>query len=164
MAEKSPHTMETWETTTAGGVWIYTVSDQGVEKPRRIKGKSGTRFKVKVRDREYHSDHFVDPSRDPFLNGTFKYVGAPGGKQDPPEGYQSERALSDDDLKELFKKSGNAFHAAVKKLDERNVRRLDSLATSEEGVASVSQAAFLTKYIDMEFRAGGPPTDNPDDD
>lgn len=155
MVEASPHTMETWETTTAGGVWIYTVSDQGVEKKRRIKGPSGTQFKVKTRDREYHSDHFVDPKRDPFLNGTFKHVGAPAGKPNPPEGYDEAQALSDADLHELFKsKSGNAFQAAVKKLDERNVRRMAAMV--EEGdLASVAQANFLQKYIEMTFRAGG---------
>lgn len=151
---------EVWETTTAGGVWIYQVLANGTEKKRRIKGKSGFRFKIQKRDREASGARFYEAKDDPFRNGTFKRVDVPVEKviEEIPD-YQADQVFSDADLLVLFKSNGMAFHSKAKNLTERNVRRLAVLAEENPEVPKAAQVAFLTEYIMETFRPGGPPTE-----
>ena len=158
----SENPTEVWETTTAGGVWIYRVAHNGVERPVRIKGKSGHRFKVTERDREASGARFSDPKGDPFLNGTFKRVDLPTEQVKAliPD-YDAEQALSDAELLKLFTSSGNAFRSKVKALNERNARRLGALSEDKANkeLISAAQLDFLTSYIIETYRPGGAPTD-----
>ena len=154
-------THEVWETTTPGGVWIMVLDVRNplMQRPRRIKGKSGTRFKVSSPDREANHAMHVEPESDPFLNGTFKRVDVPTAEvvEQMPD-YNKEQALSDKDLL-TFTSSGNAFHAKVKKFTERNVRRMLALAESNSELVSSAQLTFLTDYIIENYRPGGAPRD-----
>jgi hypothetical protein len=151
---------ETWETTSGGGVWIYQVDDRGVEKPRRIHGRAGYRFRCTQRDREHSGARFYDPKSDPFRNGTFVRVNQPIEQtlEQIPE-YDAVQALTDRDLLKVFASSGNAFQAKVRKLNERNVRRLAALAGNNLEIVSSAHQKFLTDYIMENYRPGGPPTD-----
>jgi hypothetical protein len=144
---------EVWETTTAGGVWIYRVNDRGVETPRRIKGKTGFRFKVTARDREASGARFYEAKQDPFLNGTFVRVDKSVEKilEDLPE-YDVDQALTDGDLLKVLASSGNAFQAKVRKLNERNVRRLVVLAEENPDVVSSAQEKFLETHVAENYR------------
>lgn len=154
---------ETWETTTAGGVWIYQVNDRGVEKPRRIKGKSGFKFRVTQRDREHSGARFYNSGQDPFQNGTFvRSDRKPEDVAKEIPGYDVDQALTDSDLIALFASSGNAFQSKVRKLNERNARRLSELAVTVPDAVSTAQEQFLTKHIVETFRAGGAPSDPED--
>ena len=151
---------ETWQTTTAGGVWIFQVDHRGVEKPRRIKGKAGFRFRCTAADREASGARFYDPKDDPFLNGTFVRVGMePEAVAEELPGYDVEQALTDPDLIKVFASSGNAFQAKVRKLNERNVRRLAALAEDNPDLVSSAQEKFLEQYIIENYRPGGPPAE-----
>lgn len=151
---------ETWEATTAGGVWVLQVDSRGVEKPRRIKGKPGFRFRVTTRDREASGARFYESAQDPFQNGTFVRVDKPKDKvvEEIP-GYDVEQALTDPDLLKLFGASGNAFQAKVRKLNQRNVRRLAALAEENPELVSSAQEKFLEQHIIENYRPGGAPTD-----
>lgn len=152
---------ETWETTTAGGVWILSVDHRGAEKPRRIKGKAGFRFRCTEADREASGARFYDAKQDPFRNGTFVRVDKSVEKtvEQIPD-YDVEQALTDADLLKLLASSGMAFQAKVRKLNERNVRRLASLAEKNPELVSAAQEKFLTTHIVENYRPGGPPTDD----
>lgn len=153
MAEiRTQEGIEVWETTTAGGVWFVTVDARGIEKDKRIKGPSGYRFKISTLDREHNHGIYVDPKDDIFLNGTFKRVDV--GVADMPEEYQTDQALSDADLADLLLKSGNAFHSAVKKLTERNARRVLEMVTAENTTASVAQSSFVAQWVDSTYHIG----------
>lgn len=151
---------ETWETTTAGGVWILTVDHRGVEKPRRIKGVAGYKFRCTEADREASGARFYDAKQDPFLNGTFVRSGMPAEKvvEEIPN-YDVEQAFSDDDLVKVLASSGMAFQTKVRKLNERNARRLAALAEDHPDLVSSAQEKFLTQHIMENYRPGGPPTD-----
>lgn len=156
----SENPVETWETTTSGGVWIMTVDTRGVEKPKRIKGKPGFRVRITQRDREASGAKFFESHRDPFLNGTLKRVDIPDEKivEVIPE-YDVEQALSDTQLLAMFTSNGNAFRAKVSKLNERNVFRLADLADGNKEGVSTAQLAFLTEHIAENYRPGGAPAD-----
>jgi len=145
---------ETWEKTIPGGAWILTVDHVGNERPKRIKGPSGTRFRVHPREREAASIKFAFPEQDPFRNGIFKPVSlAPEEVKERVPEHDAEQALSNDELIALFAKNGNAFQAAVKKLNEVNVRRLNDLAEGEDNqeIVSTAQKSFLETYIGENF-------------
>ena len=120
---------------------VLDVRNPLMQRPRRIKGKSGTRFKVSSPDREANHAMHVEPESDPFLNGTFKRVDVPTAEvvEQMPD-YNKEQALSDKDLLVTFTSSGNAFHAKVKKFTERNVRRMLALAESNSELVSCWEA------------------------
>jgi len=142
--------VETWEKNTPGGVWILSLNARGDERPKRIKGPSGYRFKVQTREREASGARFVYPAQDPFLNGTFKRVDVkPEAVVQKVEGYDVENALSDADLLALLTSTGNAFQSRVKKLTERNVRRLADLFEDDDSrdLAKRSQVDFVKQYI-----------------
>jgi hypothetical protein len=139
---------------------VMDVRNPLMQRPRRIKGKSGTRFKVTSSDREANHAMHVEHDSDPFLNGTFKRVDVPTAEvvEQMPD-YDQEQTLSDKELLVTFTSSGNAFHAKVKKFTERNVRRMLALAEENAEVVSAAQQAFLTQYIVENYRPGGAPRD-----
>jgi len=151
---------ETWETTTAGGVWILSVDHRGVEKPRRIKGKAGHRFRCTAADREASGARFYDSKQDPFLNGTFVRADkAPEKVREELPDYDVEQALTDAELVKVLASSGMAFQSKVRKLNERNVRRLVALAEGNPDLVSSAQEKFLEQHVVENYRPGGPPTD-----
>jgi hypothetical protein len=155
---------ETWEKTTAGGVWIQNVDPvRNTETPKRVRGKSGYRFRIPTRDREATSARFYEAERDPFRNGTLVRVDMdPEAVIEAIPGYDADQALTDEALVAIFAKNGNAFQSAVKKLNERNCRRLADLAAANPETVRAAQVTFLSSYIVENYRVGGAPTD-PDD-
>lgn len=155
----SENPVEIWETTTRGGVWIIQIVDKhGTQKPKRIKGKPGYRVRITQADREASGMKFSEPKDDPFLNGTLKRVDAPVEtvKEEIPD-YDAEQALSDADLLVLFASSGNAFQSKVKKLNERNARRLLAIGEENAEAVTTAQREFLDTYIVETYRPGGAP-------
>lgn len=141
---------EIWETTTPGKVWVTVTDDRGKEKSVRVGGAPGQRLRIKSLDREVNQDAILGDDSDPFTNGLLKRVDA-DQQQDPMTA--SDQVLDTEQLMELFKKSGNAFQAAVKKLNELNFRRLHEMAEAAD--ASASQIAFLREHLTATFRLEG---------
>lgn len=141
---------EIWETTTEGKVWVTTTDDRGKEKAVSVGGKPGARLRIKSLDREVMQDAILQDGSDPFTNGLLKRIDA--DQQDDPQ-TASDQVLTTEQLMELFGKTGNAFQAGVRKLNELNVRRLREMAESLD--AKASQIAFLDEHIETEFRQHG---------
>jgi len=143
---------ETWEKTIPGGVWVLTVDHVGNEKPKRLKGPSGFRFRVHPREREAVSAKYAFPEQDPFRNGILKPVSlTPDEVDERVPDHDSEQALNNEDLVALFAKSGMAFHSAVKKLNEVNARRLLDLAGENAEAVTTAQKEFLEKHVAENF-------------
>lgn len=141
---------EIWETTTEGTVWVATTDDRGRTKDVSVGGKVGARLRIKTEDREIVQDAILEDGSDPFTNGLLRRVDA---DQNADERTRSDQALTTEDLMAIYDKKGNAFQAAVKKLNEFNVRRLREVA---EGLdATASQISFLDTYLEENYRGGG---------
>lgn len=148
---------EVWLNVNAGKIW-YKVSDPRVPgRSRTVSVKGGAQIRISTEDRELNSADIFDAQRDPFLNGALKRVDE-RAEAEPIEGYQAEQALTEDELTGLLAKSGQAFQSAVKKLDERNVRKLAEIVEDEESGASVAQATFVRRYVAENYRGGGQTT------
>lgn len=141
---------EIWETTTQGRVWVVTTDHKGHEKPISVGGKLGARLRITSVDREINQDRILEDTSDPFRNGILKRVDA---DQNTDERTASDQALDTNELVTVFAKSGMAFQSAVKKLNERNVRRLREMCDAVD--ASTSQVAFLDKHIEEHYRQQG---------
>lgn len=141
---------EIWETTTPGRVWVTTTDDRGREKQISVGPGVGQRLRLKSTDREVAQDSVLDDASDPFTNGLLKRVDA---DQQLDASTKSDQALDTDQLLALFAKKGNAFQAAVAKLNELNVRRLSEMAEAAD--ASASQIAHLKEVIVENYRQEG---------
>lgn len=141
---------EVWETTTDGRVWVATTDIRGKVKLVSAGGKTGTRLRISSADREANQDRVIEDLDDPFTNGMLRRVDA---DQNADESTASDQALTTDDLMKLFAKSGMAFQSAVKKLNERNIRRMREMCEAVD--ASTSQVAFLDAYVAENFRKEG---------
>lgn len=141
---------EIWETTTPGTVWVTVTDDRGKEKDISVGGQPGQRLRIKSLDREIVQDRILDDASDPFTNGLLKRVDA---DQNLDEATASDQALTTEDLEAIFLKTGNAFQAAVRKLNELNVRRLREVAEALD--AKASQISFLDEHIEANYRQGG---------
>lgn len=139
-----------WETTTDGVLWFMTTDSRGHEKPKKVGGKAGTRFRVTTVDREITQDLIVNPANDPWANGFLKRIDA---DQNGDERTATDQALSTEELMIVFGKSGNAFQSAVRRLNERNVRRLREMCDAVD--ATQSQVGFLDKHIEENYRVQG---------
>lgn len=144
-------TMEQWEITTAGRVWLTTTSHnrfgQPIEKdisvgPNRV----GARIKISQADRELNQERIADAAMDPFRNGLL--VRADKSQQEDPATASSD-AIATKDLLAIFAKHGNAFHAAVDSLGELPLRRL--LELCDEVDASAKQKEYLAEQVETRF-------------
>lgn len=151
MTTRTPRTRpgeEVWETTTNGYVWVRKTDERGRTKLEKVGGKAGSRLRIKTLDREIAMEEAGESN--PFVSGLLKRIDA-DQSEDPDTA--TEHALSTEELMVGFAKSGNAFRAFVDKLNEFNVRRMDSMA---EGVdASASQISYLKEVIATKYRKGG---------
>ena len=148
---------EVWLNVNAGKVW-YKISDPRVAgRSKVVAVKGGQTFRITTDDRELASSDIFDDKKDPFLNGVLKRIDE-RAETEPIEGQAVEQALTNDELVALLAKNGQAFQSAVKKLDERNVRRLAAIVEDEESGASVAQATFVKNYVIEHYRAGGQTT------
>lgn len=153
MAEKTLRARpgeEIWETVTEGRVWVVTTDHRGHERRTSVGGKAGARLRITTVDREINQDRIMEDTSDPFRNGMLRRVDA---DQNTDERTASDQALTTEQLVTVFAKSGMAFQSAVKKLNERNVRRLREMCEAVD--ASTSQVAFLDKHISENFRQHG---------
>lgn len=141
---------EIWETTTEGRVWVVQTDHRGHERRVNVGGKVGQRLRITAVDREINQDRILEEESDPFRSGMLKRIDA---DQNTDERTASDQALSTDELIPVFAKSGMAFQSAVKKLNERNVRRLREMAEAVD--ASTSQVTFLDKHIEANYRQHG---------
>lgn len=144
---------EIWETTTPGKVWVLTTDDRGKEKSVRVGGAVGQRLRIKSLDREINQDAILEDGSDPFTNGLLRRIDA-DQQQDPQTA--TEHVVTTEQLLEIFKSSGNAFQAKVKKLNELNFRRLREMAEAAD--ATASQIAFLAEHAANFRKEGDTPT------
>lgn len=149
-APRAREGQEIWETTTEGTVWVSVVDERNRERAVSVGGKVGSRLRLTALDREIVQDAILNSGSDPFTNGLLRRVDA---DQNLDPATSTDQAFSTEQLLVLFSKSGNAFQAAVRRLNEVNVRRMADMA---EGVdASASQIAFLEALIEEKFRIHG---------
>lgn len=141
---------ELWETTTDGLLYYLVTDTRGREKEKSVGGKAGTRLKISTVDREMNQDAIQDERSDPWHNGFLRRVDA---DQNLDERTATDQALSTEELMAVFAKSGNAFQAAVRKLNERNVRRLREMVELVD--ASQSQQAFIEAHITENYKVQG---------
>jgi hypothetical protein len=141
---------EIWETLVPGRIWVTTTDDRGKTKDTSVGPQVGSRLRIKSLDREVAQDSILDDASDPFTNGFLKRVDA---DQNLDELTASEQALTTEELVELFSKTGNAFQAGVRRLNELNVRRLREMAEALD--AKASQISFLDSHIEENYRGGG---------
>lgn len=140
---------EIWETTIPGRIWVITTDDRGKEKPISVGPKVGARLRIKSLDREVAQDSILTDDGDPFTNGMLKRVDA--DQNDNPQ-TASTQALTTEELSAVYTKSGAAFQAAVRKLNELNVRRLREMAEVLD--AKASQISFLDSHIEEHYKRG----------
>ncbi len=141
---------EIWETTTSGIVYYTTTDSRGHERVRSAGGQTGTRFRITTVDRELNQDAIVNDADDPFHNGWLRRADV---DQNLDERTATDQALTTEELMAVFAKSGNAFQSAVRKLNERNVRRLREMVELVD--ASQSQQSFLSSHIEENYRQQG---------
>lgn len=140
---------EVWETVTDGKVYLRFTDQRGREQVKGFGGKTGTRIRIPTVDREVNQDAIIGGS-DPFTNGMLRRIDA---DQNADERTASDQVYSTEELMAFFAKSGNAFQSQVRRLNERNVRRMREMA--EHVDASASQIAFLDRYIIDNYRVQG---------
>lgn len=143
---------EVWVNTLGGRLW-YTIWDVN-NRPQVRHARAGQRFRLSTDDREMNSSQISDPALDPFLNGNAKRVDERAADE-VPEDYQADQALEDKDLMLLLAKSGNAFQSAVKKLNEKNARRLKDIVEAQDSTATVSQLNFVQTFVAETYKHGG---------
>jgi predicted type IV restriction endonuclease len=141
---------EIWETTTAGRVWVTTTDHRGHERDVSVGGKIGARLRITTVDREINQDRVLEELSDPFRNGLLRRLDA---DQNVEERTTTDQALTTDDLVTVFAKHGSAFQAAVRNLNERNVRRLREMAEAVD--ATTSQVTFLDQHLEAKYRRHG---------
>lgn len=144
---------EMWETTTNGRVWVVVSDHRGVEKEVSVGGKAGSRLRIKTLDREILMDRLPYGKETAFTNGLLKRIDQ---DQNLDERTATDQAFRTDELVALFAKSGNAFQAAVKKLNAINVGRMIDMAEAVD--ASASQISFLQQWYDENFKPKDGPT------
>lgn len=141
---------EIWATTTAGTIYYVTTDSRGHEKQRKVGGKEGSRMRITTVDRELNQDAIDKTESDPWSNGLLKRLDQ---DQNDHEATQSTQAFETEELMAFFAKTGNAFQSQVRRLDERNVRRMRGMA--EDVDASASQIQFLTDHIEEHYKIQG---------
>lgn len=134
---------EVWQNTNRGKVWYMITDSRGRDRYMSVPG--GQQFRITTSDRELNSGNIFDVKQDPFLNGTLLRIDERAEAEKPAE-FDDEQALTDEALTALLTKSGNSFQAAVKKLNERNVRRLAAIIDAG-AEATTAQAAFMADYV-----------------
>lgn len=144
-------TMETWEITTDGRVWLTTVAHNRFGQPMEKSvslgpNKAGSKLKISQADRELNQERVADEKHDPFRNGLLVRLDQP---QNADPATTSLDAIPTRDLLELFTKHGNAFHAAVDALGEVPVRRLYDLCDDVD--ATAKQKEYLAEQIELRF-------------
>jgi hypothetical protein len=141
MVEKAP--VEIWETMTESTVWVRKTDPLGREGRASAGGRVGARLLITAADREINQQLVADPANDPFTNGLLAPVKVLG----EPEGIASPNSLTRAQMAQLFAKTGNAFQAAINRIDsEVTLRTLRKLA--DEVDASQSQVAYLDKRLE----------------
>jgi len=154
LAEPSENdkTVETWETTGEGTVWVW-IYDKREDKyvPQRVGGRAGSRrLRIRRDDRKYNQEQIVEENRqlDPFTNGMLRLVEGGDDSIDATyhwtlEDYQNLLNLRDEDT----------FKAEVEEIEsELIVRRLKDVA---EKHGQLWQVDFLRDLIDERYRVGG---------
>ena len=141
-------TMESWEITTEGRVWLqvtsFTRHGQPIDKdvslgPRKI----GQKLKISVADRERNQENVSNPAHDPFLNGLLVRTDA---DQNTVAATTSVDALSTADLLVIYELRGEEFRQALVGLGQVPIRRLREMAEAVD--ATSTQINALEDVID----------------
>lgn len=149
---------EVWENTGAGKVHVR------VADPRRPKGtrvhtvEGHGRIRLSTEEREYNSMEFFEAHKDPFRNGVLRRLDVPTEEKPLDPEYKEDQALYDADLVALLAKSGNAFQAAVKGLDQRNCERMRELVNADDSPATQAQRKFVNDHFKRTFVKDHTPT------
>lgn len=148
---------EVWETTTAGTVWVIIPDSRGDMRQIKVGGRRGAKLRIATEDRIWNQERVADERHDPFTNGLLAQLSGPKPEPKPsitqdPQPAPVEQALATDKLVAIFAKHGNAFHSAVRGLNEVNLRRLRELAPEVD--ASVKQVELIEQLL-APFQPGG---------
>jgi hypothetical protein len=100
--------VETWQNVAAGVNFIVQENRRGDEVPVSISGDRS--FRLTTFDRMLTEDRIVDPRDNPFLNGSFRPVIVPATVSINT----NPNAMSEDDIKRLFKASNVAWDEYMK--------------------------------------------------
>lgn len=141
---------EIWELTVPGAVWVEVTNDRGKAVPLCVGGRPGARLRISTEDRIITQEQIVERELDPFVNGMLCRIDA---DQQDDEKTASVDALTTEDLMKVFSKSGRAFQAAVDKLNQTSVRRMNEMA--EDVDATASQITYLKDSIATRWPIGG---------
>jgi len=140
---------EIWQNTSRGDVYVRV----SAKKPGRPAGVKNVRvrgqgqLRINTTDRELFSEAVRNPKRNVFLNGTLKRLDEPTEAKPADPDHQADQALVDEELQALFERHGRAWQSDVRKLDERNCRRLKAMVEDPESQASQAQRSFLLKHL-----------------
>lgn len=141
--------IEVWEAQTNGRTWVQVTVDQskGTTKMVSVVGK-GSRLRISAEDRKIAQERTRDKKNDPFTNGLLLRVD--DDQQKDPE-TASPSALSDEDLKKIFKmKQVSRYTAAMDDLSEVSLRRLVALS-KEDDTLSVGMKEKMTEILNQKF-------------
>jgi hypothetical protein len=158
---------EQWETTTPSRIWINVTARNGDLRKVKVGGKVGMKFRISAEDRLRNQDEVMEPHMDPFTNGLmFRISGTDPVHPPLNAGYNiedidkepeaPEQMIAFADLRALLGKHGNAFRAAIAKLNELNLRRLANIAAElpESEQPTVAQQNALMELL-SGYRPGG---------
>lgn len=147
-------TVESWEITTGGTVWVWTYDRREDRyKKTRVGGRSGSkRLHISRDDRKFNQEAVVDEMahHDPFTNGTLRLLDASTRDDTLNQRYH----LTQEDLLALLEvKDEDLFKGEINDItSELILRRLYSLA---EKHAQVWQLEFVRDLIEARYKAGG---------
>lgn len=149
---ESDKTVETWETTGEGTVWVW-VYDKREDRyvSQRVGGRAGSRrLRIRRDDRKYNQEQVVEENKqhDPFTNGMLRLV--EGGD----ETVNTQYHWTLDDYQQLLNlKDEDTFKSEVEEIDsELIIRRLKEVA---EKHGQLWQVDFLRDLIEERYRVGG---------
>lgn len=142
--------IEVWEITIEGAVWIPVLDTRGNEKQVKVGPRKGARLRIKTADREASQDRVLYEGSDPFSNGVLVRIDGEYGERRTTETDLEGGAYTDEVLAFVMEKTGPAFEAAVRSMEERGVRALKNYALAHDG--TVSQLKFVQEEIDEKYK------------
>lgn len=129
--------LEVWENPNQCWVYVVGIDHRGNNQDKPV--APGRRINLTPEEREYNESLSASDALNPFRNGLLRPIRLPEGHDFTPA-VVTENAKSDDELREMLKKSGAAFTNSLKAIDSAvTLTRLSAIA-DEHGTVKQAEA------------------------
>jgi hypothetical protein len=149
VSEKDKSFIETWENVGVGVNYIIRENRRGDSEYAEVKGDR--QFKLSTYDRMLTEDSIVDHRHNPFRNGSFRPIIVPEDVSID----SNPNAMSNDEIKSLFKASDTAWNEWMEQIDApATLKRMIDMANNGEEDLSVRRLRQLESMYEQHSNVG----------